>query len=273
MDLITKILAFLDTRMTRPEVFGWFHFMWLGIIVVATVLLCKFLDPKKEKNVRAMLLVISVTCLVLELYKQINYTFQVVDGVIVPDYQWYAFPLQFCNIPAFAGLLAGILGKGKVYDALCAFLGTFSLFAGICVMIYPNDVFTTPIGINIETMICHGAMVVQGIYLLASGYVKSDFRTVRRGTYVFSSVLVLAIALNEIAHYTDFTNGETFNLFYVSRHEDPSLPVYSIVQQYVPYPFCLIIYIFIFALAAFLITMISKGLLALHSKRKNKKAA
>ena len=53
MDLITKILAVLDTRMTRPEVFGWFHFMWLGIIVVATVLLCKFLDPKKEKNVRA----------------------------------------------------------------------------------------------------------------------------------------------------------------------------------------------------------------------------
>ena len=48
-------------------------------------------------------------------------------------------------------------------------------------------------------------------------------------------------------------------MFFVSRHCDPSLPVYSIVQEIVPYPWSLIIYILGFTAAAYLITLLAVG--------------
>jgi len=272
MDFLKDLILFLDAKMTRPEVFGWYHFLCLGLVILASYLLCRFMKQGTDRQVRAVLLTISITCILFEIYKQCNYTFTVSDGQIVADYQWYAFPWQFCCVPMFVGLLAGILGKGKVYRALCTFLGTYSLFAGICVMIYPENVFIETIGINIETMYCHGAMVVQGVYLLYTGYVKPAHKTVLYGVPVFCTTLGIAIVANEIAHYTDFTGGETFNMFYVSPHEDPSLPLYSIVQQYVPYPFCLIIYIMIFTLAAYIMVLIAMGLSRISGKLKKKSA-
>jgi hypothetical protein len=64
----------------------------------------------------------------------------------------------------YVGLLAGLLKEGKVRRALYSFLGTFCLFAGLAVMVYPNDVFTSTLGISIQTMVHHGGMTVLGIY-------------------------------------------------------------------------------------------------------------
>ena len=75
-------------------------------------------------------------------------------------------------------LIAALIKKGKVQDSLFAFLGTYALFAGLAVMLYPNDVFTTTIGINIQTMVHHGLMLVGGVYILASGRAKLEHKTI-----------------------------------------------------------------------------------------------
>ena len=54
-----------------------------------------------------------------------------------------------------------------------------------------------------------------------------------------------------------------FTVFFISRHYPPSLPVYSIVQKYVPYPWCAIIYFVGFSLASYIILIISRGIIAL----------
>lgn len=267
MEFWRKVLEILDWQMTRPEPYGWFHLTWFAISILAGILLCIFFKQGTEKQTRAILLITSILVIVLEIYKQINYTFSPTETGIESDFQWYAFPWQFCSMPMYVGLLAGILPKGKVHDALCSFLATYAIFAGICVMFYPADVFIETIGINIQTMICHGSMLTLGIYLLYTGYVKSEQKTILKAIPVFCAAIGVAITLNEIAHATGMTGGETFNMFFVSPHEDPSLPLYSIVQQYVPYPFCLIIYIGIFSLAAYLILLISMGLKRLFRKK------
>ena len=267
MEFLRTVLEILDARMTTPEGYGWFHLLFFALSIGMGIFLCiKFKNPT-EKQTRTILLILSITSIVLEIYKQINYTFSPTDTGINADYQWYAFPWQFCSMPMYVGLLGG-LTKGKFHHAMCAFLATYSTFAGLCVMLYPAQVFISTIGINLQTMICHGSMLTVGIFLLGTRYVESTHKTILKAIPVFSVAVLMAMGMNELAHWTGFTGGETFNMFFISPYEDPSLPVYSIVQQYVPYPWCLIIYIAAFSLAAYLILLISMGMFRI--KRKNK---
>ncbi|MBO5214227.1 MAG: YwaF family protein [Clostridia bacterium] len=267
MEFLRAVLEILDADMTTPVGYGWFHLLFFALSIGMGIVLCLKLKNPTEKQVRTVLLIVSVTSIVLEIYKQINYTFSPTDTGINVDYQWYAFPWQFCSMPMYVGLLGG-LTRGKFHDAMCAFLATYSTFAGLCVMLYPAQVFISTIGINIQTMICHGSMLTVGIFLLGTQYVKSTHRTILKAIPVFSAAVLMAMGMNELAHWTDFAGGETFNMFFISPYEDPSLPVYSIVQQYVPYPWCLIIYIAAFSLAAYLILLISMGWMQLKKKAK-----
>ena len=218
-----------------------------------------------------MVFITAVVVTLAELYKQINYSFSYTNGIDF-DYQWYAFPFQFCSTPMYAGLLAGLLRKGKLQDALYAYLATFAVFAGLCVMIYPGDVFVHTLGINIQTVICHGSMICVGVYLFHTGTVKLEHRTILKAMAVFSCTVSIAVVLNEIAHWSGLLDREVFNMFFISRHCKPSLPVYSLVQTVVPYPWCLLIYIVAFTLASYLILLLAKavhkiGLLNMRKER------
>ncbi len=252
MHILGEILNFLDTDMEEPVSYGFFHIFFFALSIVAGIVLCRVMPQGTEKQARRILLVTTVAVTVLEIYKQINYTFSYDGQTITADFQWYAFPFQFCSTPIYVGA-AACLTKGRVHRACCAYLATFSVFAGSCVMFYPEQVFIDTIGINLQTMICHGAMITVGIWLMLTGYVKAEHKTVFRAVPVFAVCIGTAIVLNEIAYRTDFTNGETFNMFYISPYCEPSLPVYSWVQQAVAYPWCLLIYVAVFTLAAFVV--------------------
>lgn len=262
MLFLQKALHLMDASMKTPSLFGWFHLLWLGITVAAAVILCRHGKGKE----RSVLLWTSLLVIFLEIYKQINYSFSYENGIIF-DYQWYAFPFQFCSTPMYVGLLAA-LTRGKIHNALCCYLSSFALFAGLCVMFYPGDVFIDTIGINIQTMICHGSMVVIGSYLLSTGYVPLSYKTVIKALPVFAVCVLLATGMNEIAHLTGLK--ETFNMFFVSPYWDCTLPLYSLIHEAVPFPINLIIYIAGFTVAAWIVLMLSIGIHRL-SCRKNKK--
>ena len=251
MDIWVKVLQIMDLQMDTPTMYGWFHLLWLAITAAATVLLCVFGRKWSEKTVCNIVLSTAITVMVLEVYKQINFTFG--DGSSSPAYQWYAFPWQFCSTPMYVGLLAGIFRKGKFHDALCAYLATFGLFAGAAVMAYPNTVFIGTIGINIQTMVCHGSMIVIGIYLLACGHVKLEHKTILRAVPVFAVTVGLAAILNEVAYHAGLGD---FNMFFISPYCDPSLPVYSLVQEKVPFPASLVIYILGFTAAGYAVLIL-----------------
>ncbi len=256
-----EVLRFLDSSMTTPQPYGVFHLVSFALSILAGVLLCIYCKDT-ARYARRVVFITAIIVTVLEIYKQVNYTFSFDGTAITADYQWYAFPWQFCSTPMYVGLLAG-LTRGKVHDSLCAYLATFSIFAGVCVMFYPNDVFISTIGINIQTMICHGSMLSIGIYLLASGYVKLEHKTILKAIPVFCVAVVIAVVLNEIAYTTGLLDTETFNMFFISPHCDPHLPVYSIVQQHVAFPWCLILYILGFSVAAYLMLLIAMGVKAI----------
>lgn len=258
MKAFEAILKFFDLKMTTPTPYGWFHIMFLVITTLAAIALCITHKKGNTKRPQVVLTAVAIAVTLLEIYKQINYSFSYSDGITF-HYQWYAFPWQFCSMPMYVGLLASIIRKGRVHDALCAFLATYAVFAGAAVMLYPTTVFIDVIGINIQTMVCHGSMIVVGVYLLYSEKVKVELKTILRALPVFGVSVIIAAVMNEIAYFTGLLETHTFNMFFISRHCDPSLPVYSLVQNIVPYPWCLFIYIIGFTIAATVILLAAIG--------------
>ena len=269
MAICQAILAFLDSSMETPLPYGWFHLLWFALSFLALIPLCRYPKNPSDAHVRRVVWITALVVAVLEVYKQINYTFSYENG-IAADYQWYAFPFQFCSTPMYVGLLAGIIKKGKVHESLCAYLATYAMFAGLSVMVYPTSVFISTIGINIQTMICHGSMITVGIYLFYSGYVPLKHKTILKALPVFAVNVGIAVVLNEIAHVTGLLERETFNMFFVSPYCEPHLPVYSLVQGVVPFPLCLLVYIMGFTAAAYLVLLIAMGVAALGRKIRRK---
>ena len=255
MEWLIKIFEIMDAQMATPMPYGAFHLFFFGLSVALGIILCVFCKKPSEHFMRRLLFWVSLLVIILEVYKQINYSFSYSDGISF-DYQWYAFPFQFCSTPMYIGLLAALVKKKKLHDAFCAYLGTFSLFAGLCVMFYPVDIYIGTIGINIQTSICHGAMITLGIYLLGSGYIEPKHKTILKAISVFAILVGTAAVLNEIAYLIGITQTETFNMFFISPHCEPSLPVYSLVQAVVPFPLCLILYILAFSFAAYVLLCI-----------------
>lgn len=271
MSFLQNVLRVLDMPMEAPTPYGWFHLLSLVATILITVYLCVFRKNDNPETIRRIVLLTAVIVIILEIYKQINYSFSYTDGIAC-DYQWYAFPFQFCSTPMYIGLLAGLTKKGRVHSAACAYLATYSVFAGVCVMLYPSTVFVNTIGINIQTMICHGSMIWIGVYLLATGYVKVEHKTVLRAIPIFAVCVVLAAVGNELAYQTGLLETEDFNMFFISPYCEPHLPVYSLVQGVVPFPWCLLIYILGFSLAAYLMLLAAIGIKALANNRKKEVA-
>lgn len=267
MSFWQSVLAFLDSSMETPSSFGWFHLLWLALTFLALIPLLRFPKQQSDDHIRRVVLVTAIVVILSEVYKQINYSFSYENGIVF-DYQWYAFPFQFCSTPMYIGLLAGLTKKGKVHESLCAYLATYALFAGLAVMIYPNDVFIGTIGINIQTMLCHGSMITIAIYLFATGHVKLHHKTILKAIPVFAVTVGAAAVMNEIAYRVGLLETETFNMFYISPYCDPHLVIYSDVQKVVSFPWSLVIYILGFTAAAYLVLLIAMGIGALVKKCK-----
>lgn len=267
MDFFESLIRFFDTTGEVPALFGPFHLVSLALTLLATIAACVFGRKASARAVRRIVLSVAIVVVLLEVYKQLTFTFDVTEEGLVGEYLWYAFPWQFCSTPMYVGLLAGLTKKGKLHETACAYLATFAVFAGLAVMIYPGNVYIETVGINFQTMICHGTMIPVGALLYASGHVKRKFKTVLKAVPLFLFCVLVAMILNEVAYQTGLTQTGEFNMFYFSPYQPPSLPVYSLVQQVVPYPASLIIYVGGFTLAAFVILLIAMGIGKLFQKR------
>jgi len=254
MNFFEKILHFLDVQMSTPLPYGWFHLLMLALIISFTIFLVIKYRNANDKTVKRILLTFSLIMITLEIYKQLNFSYNGLTDTW--DYQWYAFPFQFCSVPMYVMLIASLVKKGKVENALYAFLGTYTLFAGMAVMLYPNDVFVTTVGINLQTMVHHGLMMVVGIYMLASKRVPLTIKSVLKASIIFSIIFLMAIAMNYTAHFAGLT--ETFNMFFVSPYFGTHLPVLSLIYPLVPYIVYLFIYTFGFTLVSYIVILIAK---------------
>ena len=270
MNFFEKILYFLDATMETPTNFGWFHLMFIAIVILTTVFLCIKFKDCDDKAFRRIALIGWILILALEIYKQLNFSFNYDGTSVIWDYQWYAFPYQFCSTPIFVLPFIAFFKENKFRDMLVAYMATFSLFAGLAVFAYPNDVFIDTIGINIQTMIHHGLQVVFGIYFAVYARKKQNLQYFLKSIPVFSALALFAMILNISVYHIFVAQGidETFNMFYISPYFSCTLPVLSIVYEKVHYSIFIILYVLGFTFVAYLVYNIEKLIIKFSTRKK-----
>ena len=252
-NLLEKIIMLLDGKMNTPRAFGLFHVVSMLLVIGVCALAIRFRRKFTEKNISFIILAVGAVMLILEIYKQLVISYDATTDVW--QYRWYIFPFQFCSTPIYITLLAFVASKLKsklIYDALKAFLSTYALIAGIVVFCVPGSVFCAVIGVNIQTMVHHGLMIILAFTLLASGTVTFEKKTLLGALGVFVPLLITAMILN-LAH----GNGAEFDMFYLAPDSTFVLAkLRELFWGFPPYPVYLIGYVILFTIGAALVLYI-----------------
>lgn len=254
MRLLEYLLDTTPRLPARPVPFGLFHAVSVAVMLLSCVLmiLLRRRLPRGEKHVRSALALFGIGLLLLEIGKQIMYSYSPTEGW---SYNWDRFPFQFCSTPIYVALVALCLPSCKVRRALLCFLATYSPVAGCAVLFYPSsDVFHEILFLNVHTMLWHGAMLLFGLYLWLTEAVTPSVKTALSAAAVYLPLPVVALILNELEMATGFAGNYTFNMFYVSRDGTCMIPVLADIQAVAPYPVFFLAYVLTLGVGGVLVT-------------------
>lgn len=255
MSLLESLLAATPLFSERPAPFGPFHLISVGIILALFVLLV-ILRKRLHRGERALrwgLLIFGVGLLLLEIGKQLAYSYDPLSGW---SYNWDRFPFQFCSTPIYAALVGMCLPAGRFRQALLNFLATYSPVAGCAVLFYPTpDVFHEIVFLDVHTMLWHGVMLLFGLYLWLSEAVTPSVKTALTAAAVYAPMPCIALCLNELEMALGFAGEYTFNMFYISRDGLCRIPVLSWFQQNTPYPVFFVAYLVALGVGGALVTL------------------
>ena len=264
---MTAFLHLLEAEMERPGNYSPFHLCALALVILTAVLLCLFARKITDRHFRLLIFIFWVVLILFETYKQVIFSFNYNDGQPTWKYQWYAFPFQMCSSPIYILPFIFLSKENSVIRrATVAYSATYVLFAGMAVMLYPNDVFIRTIGINIQTMVWHGSQVILGVYFLSRYADKLNMRFFLGGVIVFACMSAAAIALDLII--PRLVPDQTFNMFYISPLFPSTLPVLSSIYPKVPWIVFFLLYLIGFTLVAFLVFLAAKGIARLTGGKK-----
>lgn len=260
MRFFVKFLLFLQTEMTRPEPYGWYHLLWIGLTVFTIALLFLLRKHWGEKQLKWVLGIFGIIAALTELLKQISWSFQwdPATQTAIWDYQWYAAPFQLCSTPIYLALLCLFLKKRKLYDCCLSYLAFVTILGGLLTVLIPTSCFCSDVLVNIHTMWLHCGSFVVSVYLLMSGAVKLERRSWVHGICVFFVLAAIALTLNIGVYHSGVLGGEDFNMFYISPYFLSVLPVFDAIQQAVPYPVFLGLYLVALTLGSLVVFFVAR---------------
>ena len=273
MNLFEKFLYFLQREMTEPTAFGWFHTMWLIFVAIAIFILYKRKRYYSEKQLKKILGIYGITALVLEILKQLTWSFNydAVTNIVTWDYEWYAFPFQLCTTPIFVSIICLFLKKGKTRNNLLSYMAYITILGSISTMLIPDSCLVSDILVNIHTMWLHLGSFIVSVYLLMNSEVKINIQSLKNAIIVFLKFVGIALSLNIIIYKIGILNGETFNMFYISPYFISTLPIFDVIQKNVPYIVFLLIYIWALIIGGGIIYCISIIIQKLNKRITQKK--
>ncbi len=266
------IYTFLEAEMERPGLYGAWHIASILLTVALTVCMVMFFRDAKDSTMRTIVFVGWIIMVLFEIGKQLIGAMDFDGTTVTWSYYWHWFPFQFCSTPMYTFPFVFLMKDCKFRRAIMAYIATFSLFAGIIVMILPTTVFGSRIFTNTQTMVHHGFQVVFGVYMAAYNRHHLNKRFFAWCMMVFGAFASVAMILNLTLYPIIGDISPDFNMFYISPFVNNDLPVLSAIYPKVPYPVYLIIYIFGFTLVAALVYAVEKGIVALTLRKKNKRA-
>ncbi len=249
---LEKLIGALSKTADEPPMYGSYHITWLVAIAVTVafiLLFTRIFSRRSEVAFRVFTGALAITLLLFEAYKQLVFSYDAETDVWA--YGWSHFPFQFCSTPLYVLPVIACLKDCKLRNVLCSYLATYGFVAGLVVMLYPPTVYTELVGINIQTMVHHGSMLVFAVYLFASGRVRPCIDTALDSFPVFFLLASVAMAMN-----LSFGDGTTFNMFFIAPDGAYNVPILESIFGGLPHGVYLFSYLVFFTLASCLVTQI-----------------
>lgn len=261
MNALRKILHILEKDMTTPTPFGWYHWLWIVLGVVAIALLYTQRRHAGEKQLKWVLGIYGIVAATTELLKQLSWSLDIggAAGGFIWDYSWYSAPFQLCSTPIYVSLICLFLKKGKFRDHLLSYMGFITILGGLMTMLMPSSCFVDDILVNIHTMWLHCGGLVVSVYLLMSNAVPLERKSLLKAGVTFLCFVAVALTLNVAVYHSGILGDETFNMFYISPYFPSELPVFSAIQKAAPYPLFLASYVAALLLGSTVIFIIARA--------------
>ena len=256
MNLFEKILYILQTDMNVPTAFGGYHLMCIGIMITLILYLYQKRNKYNEKQLKKVLFTYGSITLILEILKQLIWSFNYDGNIVTWDYEWYAFPFQLCTTPVYVSLICCFLKKNKLRDSLLSYIAFVTILGSISTILIPTSCFTSDILVNIHTMVLHLGSFVVSLYLMINNEVECKLDNLKSAIKVFLIFVMIAYFMNISVYELNILGDETFNMFYISPYFISALPVFDVIQQNVPYIFFLLTYILAIIIGATIIYQI-----------------
>ena len=257
MNLFERIILGLQSTMEEPQAFGWFHIMCILIMLAFIVFLYFRRNKYSEKELKRVLAIYGITALILEILKQITWSFNYENGVVSWSYLWYSAPFQLCSTPIYVSIICLFLKKGKLRTSLFSYLAYFTILGSLSVIFLPDSCLVETILVNIHTMFLHLGSFVVSIFLMMHE-VKPNIKNFINSYKVFLCFVLVALLLDIIIYNSGILNGDTFNMFYITPYFTSSLPVYDKIQSVLPYVLYLLFYIVSLGIGASIIALIHR---------------
>ncbi len=272
MNIFEKVLYILQVEMQTPKAFGWFHLMWIFLIIITLMILFKFKNKYSDKQLKVVLGIYGIIALLLEITKQLiwSFNYNTITNTVTWDYQWYAAPFQLCTTPIFISIICLFLKNNKLRDSLLSYMAFVTILGSIVTILIPDSCFTSDVLINIHTMWLHCGSFVVSVYLLISGAVEINKNNLKKAFKIFLVFVLLAEFLNIFVYNIGVLNEETFNMFYISPYFTTHLPVFNTIQKNVPFIIYLLIYILAITLGATLVYYMAHFITNIICKKEGK---
>lgn len=229
-----------------PGAYSWFHLIWLGIMIIACVVIGLTAARKhSEKADRIVISICSGILICCEVFKQL-FWFE-----FYGYYRFEIFPFQFCSVPIYVAIFASVIPWDKAREICYRFLAFYGIIGGLAVMLVPNAVlYTYFVPMSHHAMLWHTVLVVMGVYLIISRGYGKKIREMFTPSIIFLCFVILAIIGNVLVYKLHLGTpacheGDNLSMFYISPYYPTQLPLLGAVQK-ISYPLFVLCYLLFF---------------------------
>ncbi|MDR1183967.1 MAG: YwaF family protein, partial [Coriobacteriales bacterium] len=252
MDVIIEALRATAWRMEPQPLFGAFHLTYTGIGLAICVLLAYLLRGMSERRHAVLLTSLGILLIISEVYKQLFWRY----AIGYTEYPWIILPFHLCSMPLYILPIVAWLPKGRVREALYAFLASFCLAGGLISVLVDGGLLRDYWAMTVHSLTWHVLLVFVGLYLGLSGRLDDGIRGFARGAAVFCALALVAFLLN--VALTDLSNGAC-DMFFVGPGP-MNVAVYRDIAPVVGRPLTTLIYLLTLTIASYLCWLLATHL-------------
>ncbi len=200
---------------------------------------------KEKSRIDKILLIIGLTLLIMEIWKQFYLYFVYYDH----HYNVWYFPFQLCSTPMYLCIIRYFVND-KIRVKIDTYLKDYSMLGGVMALIV-HDGFTYP---DYPLLTAHGylwhVLLITISVLIFINY-HSQTSKFTQGLYVFIPACIIATILNVLLH--PYGNAD---MFYISPYHISTQPVIKDIEKVIGILPGHLLYLAAVAFGAFIVHLI-----------------